>query len=161
MGVVYEAEQKQPRRIVALKVIKPGFEIPEVLRRFEQESLALGRLQHPGIAQIYESGTAEDGFGSQPYFAMEFIRGEPLLQYAEAHHFSARDKLQVMVKICDAVDHAYLHGIIHRDLKPADILMDESGQPKILDFGVARAIDSDAHVTVRPISDNSSERWRI
>jgi eukaryotic-like serine/threonine-protein kinase len=147
MGVVYEAEQKQPRRIVALKVIRSGLGDPRLIRRFEQESLALARLQHPGIAQIYEAGTAEDGFGSQPYFAMEFVRGEPLLQYAEAKHLSAREKLRLMVKICDAVHHAHLRGIIHRDLKPANILVDESGQPKILDFGVARAVDSDAHVT--------------
>jgi eukaryotic-like serine/threonine-protein kinase len=147
MGVVYEAEQQQPRRIVALKVIRSGLGDPKLIRRFEQESLVLGRLQHPGIAQIYEAGTAEDGSGSQPYFAMEFVRGEPLLQYAEARHLSSRDKLQLMEKICDAVQHAHLRGIIHRDLKPANILVDESGQPKILDFGVARAIDSDAHVT--------------
>src|SRR5260370_35791032 len=70
MGVVYEAEQEQPRRTVALKVIKPGFAGPELLRRFEQESQALGRLQHPGIAQIYEAGTADSEFGPQPYFAM-------------------------------------------------------------------------------------------
>jgi hypothetical protein len=75
MGAVYEAEQDQPRRTVALKVIKPGLASPELLRRFAQEAQALGRLQHPGIAQIYDAGTADTGFGSQPYFAMEFIRG--------------------------------------------------------------------------------------
>jgi hypothetical protein len=74
MGAVYEAEQDQPRRTVALKVIKPGLASPELLRRFDRESQALGRLQHPGIAQIYEAGTADTGFGPQPYFAMEFIR---------------------------------------------------------------------------------------
>src|SRR5499433_2286879 len=83
MGAVYEAEQEQPRRVVALKVIKPGLAAPELLRRFEQESQALGRLQHPGIAQVYEAGTADTGFGPQPYFAMEFIRGESLLDYAK------------------------------------------------------------------------------
>src|SRR5579884_527817 len=78
MGTVYEAEQEQPRRTVALKVIKPGLASPELLRRFELESEALGRLQHPGIAQIYEAGTADTEMGPQPYFAMEFIRGEKL-----------------------------------------------------------------------------------
>src|SRR5437763_13222760 len=79
MGVVYEAEQEQPRRTVALKVIKLGFAGQRQLRRFEQESRALGRLQHPGIAQIHEAGTADSGFGPQPYFAMELIRGKSLL----------------------------------------------------------------------------------
>src|SRR5262249_47191284 len=88
VGVVYEAEQEQPRRTVALKVIKPGLTSPELLRRFEQESQALGRLQHPGIAQIHEAGTADTGFGLQPYFAMEFIRGESLLEYAETHQLN-------------------------------------------------------------------------
>jgi len=78
MGVVYEAEQEQPRRTVAVKVIKPGLASPELLRRFDQESHALARLQHPAIAQIYEAGTADAGFGPQPYFAMEIIRGRPL-----------------------------------------------------------------------------------
>src|SRR6188768_2200751 len=81
MGAVYEAEQELPRRTVALKVIKPGLSSPQLLRRFEQESQALGRLQHVGIAQIYEAGTADTGFGPQPYFAMEFIRGERLGEY--------------------------------------------------------------------------------
>jgi non-specific serine/threonine protein kinase/serine/threonine-protein kinase len=82
MGAVYEAEQDQPRRTVALKVIKPGLTSPELLRRFAQESQALGRLQHPGIAQIYEAGTADTGYGPQPYFAMEFIRGDSSPQHA-------------------------------------------------------------------------------
>ncbi len=147
MGVVYEAEQDQPRRTVALKVIKPGFAGPELLRRFEQESQALGRLQHPGIAQIYEAGTADNGFGPQPYFAMELIRGESLLQYAEAHELNTRQRLELMAKVCEAVHHAHQRGIIHRDLKPSNILVDASGQPKILDFGVARVTNSDARAT--------------
>src|SRR4029434_2010471 len=87
MGAVYEAEQDSPRRTVALKVIKPGLASPELLRRFEQESQALGRLQHPGIAQIYEAGTADTGFGPQPYFAMELIRGRSPWDYAETKHW--------------------------------------------------------------------------
>jgi serine/threonine protein kinase/tetratricopeptide (TPR) repeat protein len=147
MGVVYEAEQDRPRRVVALKVIKPGLASHELLRRFEQESEALGRLQHPGIAQIHEAGTADSGFGPQPYFAMELIRGESLPQYAEAHHLNTRQRLELMAKVCEAVHHAHQRGIIHRDLKPGNILVDESGQPKILDFGVARVTDSDAQAT--------------
>ncbi len=149
MGAVYEAEQDQPRRTVALKVIKPGLASPELLRRFAQESQALGRLQHPGIAQIYEAGTADAGYGPQPYFAMEFIRGETLLDYAGKHHLNTRQRLEIVAKICDAVHHAHQRGLIHRDLKPGNILVDETGQPKILDFGVARVTDSDAQATMQ------------
>jgi WD40 repeat protein len=149
MGVVYEAEQEHPRRTVALKIIKPGFAGHQMLRRFEQESLALGRLQHPGIAQIYEAGTADSGFGLQPYFAMELIRGKSLLQYADTHQLNTRQRLELIVKVCEAVQHAHQRGIIHRDLKPGNILVDESGQPKVLDFGVARATDTDAQVTLQ------------
>jgi non-specific serine/threonine protein kinase/serine/threonine-protein kinase len=119
MGVVYEAEQEHPRRIVALKVIKPGLASPELLQRFEQEPQALARLQHPGIAQIYEAGTADSGFGPQPWFAMELIQGESLLQYAEAHHLKTRQRLDLMAKVCEGVHHAHQRGIIHRDLKPS------------------------------------------
>ncbi|MGA8594833.1 MAG: protein kinase [Bryobacteraceae bacterium] len=97
MGVVYEAEQEQPRRRVALKVIKSGLPDLKLIRRFEQETLALGRLQHPGIAQIYEAGTADNGFGPQPYFAMEFIHGQPLLEYADGHQLSVRERLELMI----------------------------------------------------------------
>ncbi len=90
MGAVYEAEQDQPRRRVALKVIRAAWASPELLRRFEQESQALGRLHHPGIAQIYEAGSADTGFGVQPFFAMELIQGKPLVEYADAHHLDTR-----------------------------------------------------------------------
>jgi len=149
MGAVYEAEQDQPRRTVALKVIKPGLASPELLRRFAQESQALGRLQHPGIAQIYDAGTADTGHGPQPYFAMEFIRGEGLREYAESCHLNTRQRLEIVVKVCDAVHHAHQRGLIHRDLKPGNIIVDETGQPKILDFGVARVTDSDAQATMQ------------
>src|SRR5579871_6555134 len=147
MGAVYEAEQEHPRRTVALKVIRHGLADAELLRRFEIESHALGRLQHPGIAQIYEAGAADSGWGPQPYFAMEFVRGESLIAYANARLLTARQRLNVMARICDAVHHAHQRGIIHRDLKPGNILIDESGNPKILDFGVARVTDSDAYAT--------------
>jgi len=147
MGVVYEAEQDFPHRTVALKVIRSGYATREILRRFENEAQALGRLQHPGIAQIYEAGTAETPFGKQPYFAMEFVEGQPLRAYCEARRLNVRQRLELMAKICDAVQHAHQRGLIHRDLKPANILVDESGQPRILDFGVARLTDSDAQAT--------------
>jgi eukaryotic-like serine/threonine-protein kinase len=147
MGAVYEAEQDQPRRRVALKVIKAAWASPELLHRFEQEFQTLGRLHHPGIAQIYEAGTADTGFGFQPFFAMELIDGKPLSAYAAAEHLNTRQRLALMIQICDAVQHAHQHGVIHRDLKPGNILVDETGQPKVLDFGLARVTDSDAQAT--------------
>ena len=147
MGAVYEAEQDQPRRRVALKVIKSAWADRELLRRFELESQTLGRLHHPGIAQIYEAGAAETGFGSQPFFAMEIIHGKPLIEYAEAKHLNTRQRLALMIQICEAVEHAHQRGIIHRDLKPGNILMEENGQPKILDFGLARVTDGDMQAT--------------
>ena len=143
MGTVYQARQENPSRIVALKVIKAGMATPQVLRRFEQESEALGRLQHPGIAQIYESGVA----GHEPYFAMEYINGKPLPGWANQASLDVPARLELLAKVCDAVNHAHLRGIIHRDLKPGNILVDGDGQPKILDFGVARLTDSDAFLT--------------
>jgi serine/threonine protein kinase len=147
MGMVYEAEQDQPRRIVALKVIKPEIAVPELLRRFEQEAQALGRLHHPGIAQVYEAGTTYGRFGPQPYFAMELILSDSLVRYAEMHKLSTRQRLVLMTEVCDAVHHAHQRGIIHRDLKPGNILVDEAGQPKILDLGVARVTNTDAEAT--------------
>jgi non-specific serine/threonine protein kinase/serine/threonine-protein kinase len=147
MGSVYEAEQDHPRRLVALKVIRPGLLTPETLRRFEREWQALGRLQHPGIAQIYEAGTADTGVGPQPYFAMEYIQGTTLKQYVAERRLPVRERLDLVARIADAVQHAHDRGLIHRDLKPGNILVDGAGQPKILDFGVARLTDSDAHRT--------------
>ena len=147
MGTVYEAEQDQPQRRVALKVIRPDFVSPDLIRRFTRESEVLGRLQHPGIAQIYEAGTADGPRGPQPFFAMELIKGETLDSYAETHSLSTAQRLELFIRICDAVHYAHQKGVIHRDLKPANILVDATGQPKILDFGVARVTDIDVQVT--------------
>ena len=147
MGSVFLAEQDKPTRLVALKVIRPGVASANLLRRFEHEAQVLGRLQHPGIAQIYEAGTADTGEGAQPYFVMEYVRGRSLMEYAQASQLSTRQRLELLVKICDAVQHAHQKGIIHRDLKPGNILVTEEGQPKILDFGVARATDADIQAT--------------
>jgi tetratricopeptide (TPR) repeat protein len=143
MGIVYEAEQESPRRTVALKVINAGVASKAVLQRFQVETQILGKLQHPGIAQIFEAGTFDAGHGLQPFFAMELIRGKPLIQYATVNDVGTRGRLELLARIGDAVQHAHMRGIVHRDLKPSNIIVDESGQPKILDFGVARATDGD------------------
>lgn len=151
MGTVYEAEQENPRRSVALKVVRAGNLTPEMLRRFTQESRVLGRLQHPGIAQIYEAGTVRNEHGRDvPFFAMEFIKGVPLTEHVNRKGLGTRDRLELIARVCDAVYHAHQKGVIHRDLKPGNIMVDESGQPKVLDFGIARATDSDIqHATLR------------
>ena len=143
MGTVYEAEQETPRRRVALKVVDLGLADAHVLRRFEVETEVLGRLDHPGIAQIFDAGTFDDGRGPQPFFAMEFIRGKPVTTHVQAHELDIRARIQIVIAIAGAVHHAHQRGIIHRDLKPANILVNEAGQPKILDFGVARVTDAD------------------
>src|SRR5262245_5407378 len=140
MGTVYEAEQDNPRRTVALKVLRAGLASPALLARFRHEAQILGRLHYPGIAQIYEAGLADDG---QPFFAMEFIRGRPLDEYAARHHLDVAARLALLARVCDTVQHAHDQGVIHRDLKPANILVEDTGQPKVLDFGVARATDAD------------------
>ena len=143
MGVVFKAEQRHPRRLVALKVIRPMLVGGSSLRRFEHEAEALGRLQHPGIARIYEAGTFNTGCGPQPFFAMELVRGRPLIDHARAAALSTRQKLQLLATVCDVVHYAHQQGVIHRDLKPGNILVDDAGQPKILDFGLARLTDTD------------------
>src|SRR5262249_16016080 len=111
MGTVYEAEQDSPRRTVALKVVRPGLASPELLKRFRHESQILGRLHHPGIAQVYEAGVADDG---RPFFAMEFIRGLPLDEYARTRALTLRHRLELVARVCDAVHHAHDQGVIHR-----------------------------------------------
>jgi WD40 repeat protein len=148
MGVVYEARQAHPQRTVALKVIRSGFPSKELLRRFHHEVDVLGQLHHPGIAQVYDAGTAGfDGpHGARtrlPFFAMELVEGEPLTDYAEHKDLSLKQRLELVARICDAVQYAHQKGVIHRDLKPGNILIDGAGQPKILDFGIARATNVD------------------
>ena len=149
MGIVYEALQDNPRRRVALKVMRPGLLSSRALRRFEHEAQALGRLQHPGIARILEAGAMGTGKAAQPFFAMELVRGNNLTAYVQEHAVSRRDRLKLFGRICDAVQHAHEKGVVHRDLKPGNILVDESGQPKVLDFGVSRLQDDDTAHTLR------------
>jgi tetratricopeptide (TPR) repeat protein len=147
MGVVYEAEQEHPHRTVALKVLRRSAASRQAMRRFDHEVEILGLLQHPNIAQIHEAGTFDEGEGAQPFFAMEHVRGRSLLAYVRAARPTAPDRLRLFVTICEAVQYAHQRGVIHRDLKPGNILVDDEGEPKILDFGVARATDSDIQTT--------------
>ncbi len=147
MGVVYEAKQTHPQRKVALKLIRPGIFSKKAQRRFEVEREVLGRLQHPGIAQIHHAGTAKTKTGDRPFFAMELITGRQLMEYAETENLSVHERLELIVLVGEAVQYAHTKGVIHRDLKPDNILVDRSGQPKILDFGVARAVDLDSQIT--------------
>ena len=148
MGVVYLAEQLKPvKRRIALKVIKPGMDSKAVLARFEAERQALALMDHPGIARVLQAGTTDRGL---PYFAMEYVKGVPITQAADQHQLDTAQRIQLMQKVCDAVQHAHMKGIIHRDLKPSNILV-TSGEndeivAKIIDFGVAKA-------TTQPLTD--------
>jgi WD40 repeat protein/serine/threonine protein kinase len=150
MGVVYIATQDRPRRTVALKLVNALIASPSVRRRFELEAEVLGRLQHPGIAQVFEAGAAHVGGGGEvrrPFIAMELVDGPPITEHCESQALGTHDRMRLLIKICQAVQHAHQRGVIHRDLKPANILVTADGQPKILDFGVARATDVGHHLT--------------
>jgi len=148
MGTVYRAIQEHPRRTVAVKVMRQGIASPSALRRFEYESQVLARLRHPGIAQVYEAGTYDDGTGAAPYFAMEYIpNAKSITNFANDKDLPTDQRLELFTKVCDAVHHGHQKAIIHRDLKPGNILVDSQGDVKIIDFGVARGTDSDLAVT--------------
>ena len=141
MGVVYAAQQDRPRRTVAIKVLRRGYRQPEILRRFEFEAEVLGRLQHPGIAQVYAFSPGDRA--TPAHLVMELVAGPPMTDYARAQQLSIADRVALTIKLCAAVQHAHDRGVIHRDLKPANVLVADGGQPKVLDFGIARATGAD------------------
>ena len=139
-GVVYMAEQTEPiRRLVALKVIKPGMDSKQVIARFEAERQALAIMDHPSIAQVHDAGTTENG---RPYFVMELVKGVPITTFCDNHQLTPRQRLELFVPVCQAIQHAHSKGIIHRDIKPGNVLVamyDDVPVPKVIDFGVAKA----------------------
>jgi tetratricopeptide (TPR) repeat protein len=141
MGVVYMAEQIEPvRRKVALKIIKPGMDTRQVIARFEAERQALSLMDHPNIAKVLDAGATDSG---RPYFVMELVKGQPITEYCDEKHLTPRERLELLLPVCQAIQHAHQKGIIHRDIKPSNILVaeyDEKPVPKVIDFGVAKAI---------------------
>ena len=145
MGIVYEAEQQAPKRLVAIKVVRGGRHVDGYhIKLFEREAQTLARLKHPAIAAIYHGGQTDEG---EHFFAMELVHGVPLNQYVREQHTSRRERLELFAGICQAINYAHQRGVIHRDLKPTNILVDAEGHPKILDFGLARITDPEVSLT--------------
>ena len=141
-GIVYMAEQHEPvRRRVALKVIKLGMDTRHVVARFEAERQALALMDHPNIPRVFDGGTTETG---RPYFVMELVRGVRITEYCDQRQLSVRERLELFIAVCCAIQHAHQKGIVHRDLKPSNILVmlhDDKPVPKVIDFGIAKALE--------------------
>src|SRR5262249_50296747 len=135
-------EQEQPiRRRVALKIIKPGMDSAQVLARFEVERQALALMDHPNIARVLDAGSTDN---ARPYFVMELVHGVPITQYCDANKLSPRQRLELFMAVCQAIQHAHQKGIIHRDIKPTNVMLtlhDGRPVPKVIDFGVAKATE--------------------
>ena len=142
MATVYMAEQKQPiRRRVALKIIKLGMDTKSVIARFEAERQALAMMDHPNIAHVFDAGTTESG---RPYFVMELVRGVSITEFCDKNNLSTRERLELFIPVCQAVQHAHQKGIIHRDIKPSNVMVtlhDGKPVPKVIDFGIAKAVN--------------------
>ncbi|MFI4898406.1 MAG: protein kinase [Phycisphaerales bacterium JB059] len=145
-GVVYAAEQVEPvRRRVALKVIKAGMDSEQVVARFEAERQALAVMDHPCIAKVFDGGVTPPEMGARPYFVMELVKGEPITDFCDQNRLSVRERCELMIRVCNAVQHAHTKGVVHRDLKPSNILVsydaDGGATPKVIDFGIAKALN--------------------
>ncbi|MFK7884081.1 MAG: tetratricopeptide repeat protein [Phycisphaerales bacterium] len=143
MGVVYAARMRNPDRAVAIKVIKLGMNSERVIARFDLERQALARMEHPNIASVLDAGVTNDG---RPYFAMELARGQTIVRHIRESQPGTKDRIGLMIQVCNAIQHAHQKGIIHRDIKPSNIIVTESDGrmiPKVIDFGIAKAIQDD------------------
>ncbi|MCA9297745.1 MAG: serine/threonine protein kinase, partial [Phycisphaerales bacterium] len=138
-GVVYRAEQLEPvRRTVAFKVIRPGMDSSQVVRRFEAERQALALMNHDHVAKVFDAGTTPRG---RPYVVMEYVDGRPLTRHCDEDSLSIDDRLRLFIEVCDAIQHAHAKGIVHRDIKPNNVLVREDGVVKVIDFGIAKALE--------------------
>ena len=144
MGTVYEAQQEEPERRVALKVVRADQASPETMTRFHLEGNLLARLSHPGIAKIYAMGRAAMPTGVVPYIVMEYIEGQPITEYVRSQDLSLDARVALLDRVADALSHAHESAILHRDIKPSNILVDAGGDPRLLDFGIARHLDENA-----------------
>jgi len=142
MGVVYRASQRVPvRREVAVKIIKPGMDSGLVAARFAAERQALALMDHPNIARVLDAGTR----GSDAWFVMELVDGKPIKAYCDAARLTTRQRIGLMIPVCQAIQHAHQKGVIHRDIKPSNILVTKDGTPKVIDFGIAKATEQPLH----------------
>ncbi len=155
-GSVYMAQQEQPvQRVVALKIIKLGMDTRQVVARFEQERQALAVMDHPNIARVFDAGATETG---RPYFVMELVKGDPIVEYCDKNSLSIAERLDLFAQVCTAVQHAHTKGIIHRDIKPSNVLVamqDGKPSPKVIDFGIAKA--TSARLTERTLFTENRE----
>jgi len=156
MGLVYRGSQAQPKRDVAIKVLRAGIGTPGLLRRFRAESDALARLRHPGIATVHQTGIERTPTGDRPYLVMELVDGLPLDKWLDTTKPSLAHRFELIAKVCDAVQHAHNRGVIHRDLKPSNILIatnpGATPEPKVIDFGVARVTDPSSTISMHTVA---------
>ncbi len=148
MGAVYRARRDAEfEQRVALKLVRPSVETPELLERFQNERQILARLEHPNIARLLDGGTSDEG---HPYFVMELIEGVPIDRYCDRHRLPVRARLELVLQVCDALRYAHRNLVLHRDLKPSNILVTEDGIPKLLDFGIAKVLRKEIEPATEP-----------
>ena len=137
MGTVFLADRQEFKQRVALKVIKRGMDTDEIVRRFRREREVLADLSHPNIARLLDGGTTADGL---PYFVMEYVAGTPITDFCDEKKLGIEERLQLFLRLCSAVAYIHRRLVIHRDIKPTNAVVDSDGEPKLLDFGIAKLV---------------------